>query len=93
LEGDTLDDHAVDPFLALKYGECIAEDIAYKLALKRIPKPDDVRRSFCFSGHLLLLRELDSLRAARALVNRVLQNPSACSGNLTHAAYWKTVIT
>jgi hypothetical protein len=47
LDGDTLDDHTVDPFLALKHGECIAVDIAYKLRLapKRIPKPDDIRRS------------------------------------------------
>ena len=47
---NTLDDYTVDPFLALKPGECIAEDIAYNLAPKRIPKPDDIRRSFCFSG-------------------------------------------
>jgi hypothetical protein len=46
-----------------------------------------------FSGHLLLFRELNSLRAARDLVTRVLQNPSACSENLIHAAYWKAVIT
>ncbi len=93
LEGDTLDDHTVDSFLALKHGECIAEDIAYKLAPKRIPKPNDIRCPFCFSGHRLLFRELDSLRAARALVIRILQNPSAYSENLTHAAYWKAVIT
>jgi hypothetical protein len=95
LDGDTLDDHTVDPFLALKHVDCIAEDIAYKLRLapKRIPKPDDILRSFCFSGHRLLFRELDSLRAARALFTRVLQNPSVCAENLTRAAYWKAVIT
>ncbi len=87
------DEHTFDPFLALKHGECIAEDIAYKLAPKRIPKPDDIRRSFCFSGHRLLFRELNSLRAARDLVNHVLQNPSACSENLIHAAFRKAVIT
>ncbi len=76
----------------MKHGECIAEDIAYKLAPKRIPKPDDIRRSFYFSGHRLLFRELNSLRAAPALVIRVLQNPAACSENLIHAAYWKAVI-
>jgi len=93
LEDNAHEDHVVDPFLALKHGECIAEDIAHKLAPKRIPKPDDIRRSFCFSGHRLIFRELDSLRAARALVSRVLQNPSACSVNPTHATYWKAVIT
>ena len=61
LEEDSLDDHAVDPFLALKHGECIVEDIAYKLAPKRIPKPNDICSSFCFTGHRLLFRDVQPL--------------------------------
>ena len=62
-----------DPFQALKHGEAVAEAIAIKLALRRIPKAGEVRRSFCFSGHRLLLRELNWLREARVFVGGVLQ--------------------
>ncbi len=50
-----------DPFQALANGECIAEALAYKLAPKRIPRAEEVRRSFCFPGHRLLFRELNLL--------------------------------
>ena len=62
-----------DPFQALKHGEAVAEALAVKLAPRRIPKVGEVRRSFCFSGHRLLLRELHWLRVARVFVGGVLQ--------------------
>ncbi len=36
-------------------GELIAEALAYKLALKRIPRAEKIRRSFCFRGHHCVL--------------------------------------
>ena len=62
-----------DPFQALKHGEAVAEALAVKLAPRRVPKVGEVRRSFCFSGHRLLLRELHWLREARVFVGGVLQ--------------------
>jgi endonuclease/exonuclease/phosphatase family metal-dependent hydrolase len=71
---DTDDEgHPRDPFQALKHGEAVAEAIAIKLAPRRIPKAGEVRRSFCFSGHRLLLRELNWLREARVFVRGALQ--------------------
>lgn len=67
------EDSPSDPFQALKHGEAVAEALAIKLAPKRIPKAGEVRRSFCFSGHRLLLRELNWLREARVFVGGVLQ--------------------
>ena len=62
-----------DPFQALKHGEAVAEAIAIKLAPKRVPKAGELRRSFCFAGHRLLLRELNWLREARVLVESALR--------------------
>ncbi len=62
-----------DPFQALANGELIAEAIALNLAPKRTPRAGEVRRSFCFGGHRLLFCELDLLRAARTLVEKVFQ--------------------
>ena len=62
-----------DPFQALKHGEAVAEAIAIKMAPKRVPKAGELRRSFCFAGHGLLLRELNWLREARVFVESALR--------------------
>ena len=76
---DTSREGPRDPFQALKHAEVVAEEIARKLAPKRIPKAGELRRSFCFAGHRLLLRELNWLRETRVLVE------SALSGS---AEFW-----
>jgi hypothetical protein len=72
-QDDTTGESSRDPFQALKHGEAVAEAIARKLAQKRIPKAGETRRSFCFHGHRLLLRELNWLREARVLVESALR--------------------
>ena len=72
-DGSGVGEPPQDPFQALKHGEAVAETLARKLAPRRIPKAGEVRRSFCFPGHRLLLRELNWLREARVFVGNVLQ--------------------
>jgi hypothetical protein len=82
-----------DPFQALKHGEAVAEAIAIKLAPRRIPKAGEVRRSFCFSGHRLLLRELNWLREARVFVGGVLQGSPEVWRCPHRAARWSVVVS
>ncbi len=93
LEEDNDSDQLSDPFSALKNAECIAEAIAYKLALKHIQQPTDIRRPFCFHGHRLLFRELNLLHAARKTVNDALRNPLAFSKCQHYEIQWRKVIT
>ena len=72
-QDDTAGERSRDPFQALKHGEAVAEAIARKLTPMRIPKAGETRRSFCFAGHRLLLRELNWLREARVLVESALR--------------------
>ena len=67
----------MDPFQALRYAELMAAQIAHTLAPRRIRKVGEVRRSFAFSGHRIIFRELNHLHAARAMVKNVIsRNPN-----------------
>ena len=87
------DEQPPDPFQALKNGELIAEAIAYKLAPKRVPRAGEVRRSFCFQGNRVLFRELNLLRAARALVAKVLQKSTDFASCPHREILWTTVVS
>ena len=50
----------------------------YKLAPKRTRRDGQVSRSFCFAEHRRLFRELDLLRSARGLVEKVLIRAHLC---------------
>jgi hypothetical protein len=51
--GDEWVEGSPELFQALANGELIAEAIAYKLAPKRVPRAEEIRRSFGFPGHRL----------------------------------------
>ncbi len=61
-----------DPFEALQQGELIADSVAQALAPAYIRKPGDTRRAFGFAGNRLLFRELNLLRKARSIIQKVL---------------------
>ena len=82
-----------DPFQALKHGEAVAEALARKLAPRRIPKAGEVRRSFCFSGHRLLLRELNWLREARVFVGGALQGSQEVWRCPHRAVRWTVLVS
>ena len=84
---------ARDPFQALKHGEAVAETLARKLAPRRIPKAGEVRRSFCFPGHRLLLRELNWLREARVFVGNVLQRSAEIWHCPHRAVRWTVTVS
>jgi hypothetical protein len=87
------DELSPDPFQALKNAELIAEAIAYQLAPKRVPRAGEVRRSFCFQGHRLLFRELNLLRAARALVAKALQNSADFASCPHRETLWTNTVS
>jgi hypothetical protein len=62
----------MDPFQALKYAETMADRIAQSLAPRRIHRPGEVCKSFCFGGHRAIFREINLLRGAREFVKKVL---------------------
>ena len=63
----------MDPFQALKYAEMMADRIAQSLAPRRIHRPGEVCKSFCFGGHRAIFREINLLRGAREFVKKVLK--------------------
>ena len=88
---DTSREGPRDPFQALKHAEVVAEEIARKLAPKRIPKAGELRRSFCFAGHRLLLRELNWLRETRVLVESALSGSAEFWSCPQRAVKWKVL--
>ena len=62
----------MDPFQALKYAETMADRIAQSLAPRRIHRPGEVCKSFCFGGHRAIFREINLLCGAREFVKKVL---------------------
>ena len=62
----------MDPFQALKYAETMANRIAQSLAPRRIHRPGEVCKSFCFGGHRAIFREINLLCGAREFVKKVL---------------------
>jgi hypothetical protein len=62
-----------DPFQALKYAELVADQIAQSLAPRRVRRPGEFCRSFCFGGHRAIFREMHLIRNARAFVFTILQ--------------------
>ena len=61
-----------DPFLALKYAEIVADNIAFSLAPRGVRRPGEARKCFGFGGHQVIFRGLNLLRVARQLVKMVL---------------------
>ena len=72
-----------DPFQALRYAEMMAAQIAHSLAPRRQRKRGEVCRSFAFSGHRTIFREINLLNAARALVKKIILR----SPDILHCAH------
>jgi len=81
-----------DPFQALKAGELLADSIAYALAPRRSLAKGETRRSFAFSGHRVLFRELNLLQAARQLVHASLSQPVGASLCPVRMSQWSLLI-
>ena len=63
-----------DPFQALRYAELMAAQIAHSLAPRRQRKKGEHCRSFLFSGHRKLFREINLLNAARTMVKKFISH-------------------
>ncbi len=92
-QDDTTGEESRDPFQALKHGEAVAEAIAIKLAPKRVPKAGEMRRSFCFAGHRLLLRELNYLREARVFLESALRGSEEFWRCPNRAVKWTVLVS
>ena len=67
-------DQPLDPFQALKYAEMVADRIAQSLAPRRVRRPGELCRSYCFGGHRVIFREMNLIRAAREFVHKILKH-------------------
>jgi len=64
----------MDPFQALKYAETMADRIAQSLAPRRIHRPGEFCKLFCFGGHRTIFREINLIRGVREFVKKVLMH-------------------
>jgi ribonuclease HI len=80
---EVVEQDPLDPFQALQYAEMIAGQIAQSLAPRRQRKQGEFCRSFAFSGHRAIFREINLLNAARTLVKKIqLRSP-----DIVHCAH------
>ena len=67
-------DQPLDPFQELKYAEMVADRIAQSLAPCRMRRPGEPCRPYCFGGHRTIFREMNTIRAAREFVHKILNH-------------------